>query len=577
MHQKLLFSLLLCATIFVYTNAGTSLLLKDPIPAISLEHIDPTLPPVVLAGETPRCSVLVLQQDFADTFGSPPAASNYTLPAECPFPWTRVILELSVFATDLQHDRVAAIWVGGAEVLRTATPRPMAPGAFWRVQKDVTRYSALFHSLSNGGSGVISMMLENSNVALPGVYSANVSLHFYRGSTHSVQSQPLLAYTSHPTIKGLYREPADLILPVSNPDGYYESGFWFRIDNDSAPGSKSITIPPNTYRAVLEIFVSYHGDDELWYTNPLRSSYLQQSPAVSFSTPRANGAFRQVYATLDGRFLGGHVPYAVIYPGAINPYFWSPVAAIGAFDMPSYDLDLTPFLGLMLDGAPHNIGLSVRDAQSFWLLTANLHLWTDPWSDHVHAGLLEYFAPAIKMNRNAEWRDRDGQSEIDAEGLVRFTGWVSSSKGNLTTQVRQKIKFKSQVEVQNRGTLTQIEVQNKERMMVAIQQGHQVLRRVQMLAEAPLQLQTSAAAAAGGTAEFRKARLYHQLVEAMSISEGQVVRFPITLKPSLIENDIQIIYMQHRWWRRARSRIGRTRRGQSLSAAVQDTEVEKRW
>ncbi|XP_072958774.1 peptide-N4-(N-acetyl-beta-glucosaminyl)asparagine amidase A-like [Typha angustifolia] len=515
LHRRL--SLLLLVIISILSQT-TSTILTDPIPTISLEHLDPTLPPVLLPGETPRCSVVVLQQDFADTVGAPPASANYTQPEECPFPWTRVVLELSIVASDLQNDRVAAIWIGGAEVLRTATPRPMAPGAFWHVHKDMTRYSSLLRGLSKGGA--VSMMLENSNEALPGVYSANVSLHFYRGSS-PIKSQLLKSsYASHPSIRGLYREPADLILPISNPNGYYGSGFWFRINNESGVESSTVTIPRNAYRVVLEIFVSYHGDDEFWYMNPLRSTYLQD--AQNLSAPRTNGGFRQVYATLDGRFVGGHVPFAVIYPGNINPYFWSPVAAIGAFDMPSYDLDLTPFLEFMLDGQPHVIGLGVRDAQQHWLVSANLHVWVDPWSDVVQAGLLEYFCPPIKMNRNAEWRYQDGQSEINAEGLVRFIGWVSSSRGNLTTQVRQKIKYKSQVEVQNHGTFTQVEVQNKMRMMVGLQKGHQPLGRVQLLMEAPLQMQTSNVNAAGG-AVLSKTRLYHQLMEAVTLTEGQAM------------------------------------------------------
>lgn len=232
----------------------------------TLEHIDPTLPPVLVPGQTPKCSVIALQQDFADTVGAPPASANYTQPPECPFPWTRVILELSVSASDLQKDRIAAVWIDGAEVLRTTTPIPKAPGSFWKVEKDITRYAALLRQLGqsgpNGTGGVISMMLENSNKALPGVYSANISLHFYRGMAAQATS---LGVNAHPTIRRLYQEPADLIIPVSNENGYFGSGFWFKVENDTHVVSSAVRIPTNSYRAVLEIFVSYHGDDENWY------------------------------------------------------------------------------------------------------------------------------------------------------------------------------------------------------------------------------------------------------------------------------------------------------------------------
>ncbi|CAL9127040.1 unnamed protein product [Musa textilis] len=487
------------------------------IPSVSLEHLDPTLP-AALPTQTPHCSLVVLQQDFADTVGASPASANYAHPSDCPFPWTRVVLELSVAATDLQESRVAAIWIDGAEVLRSATPIPMVSGAFWRVHKDVTRYTALLRRLADGG-GVISMMLENSNKVLPGVFSANVSLHYYRGPVDDGRSKSV-SNAAHPSVRSLYREPADLVLPISKPDGQYGSGFWYRIDNETGVESTTVAIPRNTYRAVLEIFVSYHGEDESWYTNPLRNNYLHQPTAAKVSAPRANGAFRQVYATIDGRYVGGHVPFPVIYPSAINPFFWSPVAAIGAFDMPSYDLDLTPFLALMLDGRPHEIGLGVRSALPHWLVNANLHLWVDYWSDAVQAGPVEYFAPAIQMNRNAEWRNPDGQSEIGAEGLERFSGWVSWSRGNLTTEVRHKIKLRSQVQVQNRGTVTQIDFVLKERTMVTVMRRNQWLARAQAVLDAPMQVQTAIVNAAGRPA-MKKMRLFHQLMEVVSLSEGQ--------------------------------------------------------
>ncbi|XP_039131947.1 peptide-N4-(N-acetyl-beta-glucosaminyl)asparagine amidase A-like [Dioscorea cayenensis subsp. rotundata] len=482
-----------------------------------LEHIDPTLPPA-LPGQTPKCSVLILQQDFANTIGAPPAMANYTEPADCPYPWTRVVLDLSVSASDVQKSRIAAIWLSGVEILRTTTPLPMSPGTFWRVQKDITRYTNLLRQLPGGAAGTAAagdgvkfyMMLENSNERLPGVYMANVTLHFYRGELVDGRR----GYTARPTVKGLYRQPADIILPVSQSCA--GNGFWFRIQNETHIPFSSLTIPRNTYRAVLEIFASHHEHDEFWYANPLRPSYS----SGEFSN--SNGGFRQLYATIDGKFVGGHVPFPVIYPGAINPYFWSPVAAIGSFDIPTYDLDVTPFLAMMIDGQPHEIGVGVRDALPHWLVTANLHLWVDVWSDSVVAGMGEYFAPEVRVNKNGEWRNVEGQSEVSADGLVRFTGWVASSKGNVTTRVRQKITFKSQVAVQNRGGVKQVEMTNKARGDVGLTMGHQILGRVQMFVEAPLQVQsTMETDPSGGVLE--RTRLFHQLEEVVNLNENQVV------------------------------------------------------
>ncbi|XP_020571763.1 LOW QUALITY PROTEIN: peptide-N4-(N-acetyl-beta-glucosaminyl)asparagine amidase A-like [Phalaenopsis equestris] len=515
MRIRNLITLLLLFTVTFSSTASS--LLRFPAANVTLEHLDPTLPPALTAKTPPKCSILVLHHVFANTAGEPPAVSNYVHPTECPFPWPRVVLELSIAASDVQKDRIAAVWLDGAELLRTATPLPMAPGTFWTVQKDVTRYAALFRRLCGVGAtttGVVSMMLENSNATLPGAFAANVTLHFYRGPL----SGQRFGYMIHPTAKDIYRRPADIILPVSQDNGECTTGFWFRLQNDTQIPTAPIAIPRNTQRAVLEIFASYHAHDETWYANPLRSAYTAAAPSPT------DGGFRQIYATIDGQFVGGHIPFPVIYPSSVNPYFWSPVAAIGAFNLPTYDLDLTPFLSILLDGQPHEIGLGVRDSQPYWLLAGNVHLWVDEWSDVVSAGVVEIRAPPLKVNRHAEWRNSDGGSEINAEGLVRFSGWVSSSEGNMTTTVRQKVKFRSQVEVQNRGAVAQVEMTNKERTSTAVlRNAQQTISRVQVFVEAPLQLQISRIKAMGG-AIFEKARLSHQLQEVVNLNEnGQAV------------------------------------------------------
>lgn len=520
LRYRLPFLLTLLSWTLAFCSFASAVALSQvPIPVtnVTLEHLDPTLPPVLTTETPPKCSALVLQHVFADTTGEPPAVANYTHPPECPYPWPRVLLELSVSASDVQKDRIAAVWFDGAELLRTATPLPMAPGTFWTVQKDVTRYTALFRLLSAGGSpaGVVSMMLENSNATLPGVFAANVTLHFYRGALSSKRFGSMV----HPTAKDIYRRPADIILPVSKDDGECGSGFWFLVENDTVVPAAAVAIPRNTQRAVLEVFASYHAHEESWYANPLQASY-------DGGDAYANGGFRQIYATVDGQFAGGHIPFAVIYPGSINPYLWSPVSAIGAFNLPAYEMDLTPFLSLMLDGMPHEIGIGVRDSQPYWLLSGNLHLWVDAWSDAVTAGVIEHRAPPLKLNRHGEWRNSDGGSEINAEGVVRFSGWVSSSEGNITTTVRQKVKFRSQVEVQNRGAITQVEMTNKERTTITMTKlGQQTTARVQVFVETPLQLHKSRVTAMGG-AVFEKARLSHQLQEVVNLNEnGQAVGF----------------------------------------------------
>jgi hypothetical protein len=122
------------------------------------EYLDPTYPVPRSPPGASTCVVPVLSYSFANTYGTPPAKAAYAPPAECPAPWSLVVLSFSVAIAGDQYDRVAAVWLDGAELLRTTTAEPTTDGVRWTIHKDVTRYSALLRS-PRGGE--LSVMLEN--------------------------------------------------------------------------------------------------------------------------------------------------------------------------------------------------------------------------------------------------------------------------------------------------------------------------------------------------------------------------------------------------------------------------------
>ncbi|RWV91599.1 hypothetical protein GW17_00046109 [Ensete ventricosum] len=247
-----------------FTLVLPSVLPDAPASSAGIELLDPTLL-LALPARTPKCTVAVLDHAFAAGVASLPVVSiNYTQPPDCSAPWTRVVLEVAMPASaPSRKHRVAAVWLHGVETLRTSTPPLLtAADSFWRVQKDVTRYAAILNRLAGGGN--VSMIVDNSAVDL----AADVSFHFYRGALSTS-----LKHTTHPSVWGLYREPADLVIPISREHGSYGSGFWFQISGNPQALAAPVTVPRNTYRAVLEILVSYHADDESWYMNPLRFTY----------------------------------------------------------------------------------------------------------------------------------------------------------------------------------------------------------------------------------------------------------------------------------------------------------------
>ncbi|XP_042509928.1 peptide-N4-(N-acetyl-beta-glucosaminyl)asparagine amidase A [Macadamia integrifolia] len=487
----------------------------------STEYYEITLP-LKTDKFSPSCSLLLLQHDFGNTYGLPPATASYSPPSDCPAPWSHVVLELQVSCQGEQYDRIVGVWLDGVEILRTSTAEPTDSGIFWKVRKDVTKYSSLL-SLSNL---TLSVMLENIiNDVFTGVYHVNISLLYYGQSGARVHSDspelfsnrklgPLIEEgtlglrsearklmfisgehdgrirsrtdsTEGQKLGVLSRKPADLIVPIAS-DG--SDGFWFRIENEFDVHLKRIQIPPNTYRAILEIYVSFHGNDEFWYSNP-PDAYIKLN---NLTTGRGNGAFRQVFVTIDGVLVGSQALFPVIFTGGINPLFWEPVVAIGAFNLPSYDIDLTPFLGLLLDGKDHSFGLGVSDGISFWLVDANLHFWLDPKLSTVQAKSVVYRIPPLSVNRDSKYDKLDGTFKVKAKTETHCSGWVKSTAGNFTTHVFQEFKFKNSIKYKKNGTYKEVEQKIKMKTDVRLETDEQrLLSRLVYKRTYPLRIITS--------------------------------------------------------------------------------------
>lgn len=347
------------------------------------------------------------------------------------------------------------------------------------------------------------MMLENLvNDEFTGIYHCNLTLDFYPiyDDGDDGYSARRISREVNPLKKHKKKEmagdsdPADLILPISNESS--ENGYWFRIQNKTDDvHSRSVVIPKNAYKAVLEVYVSFHGDDEFWYSNP-PNSYIEQN---NLTTGRGNGAFRRVVATIDGQVVGAVAPFPVIFTGGINPLFWSPVVAIGAFNLPSYDLDVTPFLGLLLDGQPHEFGLNVTDGISFWLVDANLHLWLDSDVSAVQAKLTQYIAPPLSIARGTKFFHLNGTFKIDAGSKFHFTGWVNSSFGNLTTDINHKLKLKHLIVILKDGNYKEVHLKGKVKMGVRTFMGPILLSHAAHKYKYPLSIVTSNSAGENNT------------------------------------------------------------------------------
>ncbi|XP_024543234.1 peptide-N4-(N-acetyl-beta-glucosaminyl)asparagine amidase A-like [Selaginella moellendorffii] len=447
-------------------------------------------------------SQLLLKYSFGNTISSPPVVVPYNPPQapECSEDWDKVILVWNVTSKGRQFDRISAVWLSGVEIFRTSTAEPTRKGIFWTVEKDVTKYRALLDKPQSLEVALANVIDETYT----GFFNVTLTANFYKSSNSSSSLVDAEA-------------PADIVLPVALPTSG-NGGYWFQIQNSSDAGRVELSnLPTNIYKAKLEVYVSFHGNDEFWYMNPT-NDYLD---ANNINTASRNGPYREVLVTVDGFLAGEICPLPVIFTGGINPLLWAPAAAIGAFDLPSYTLDITPFVGLLVDGGSHEIGFSVTNAFRFWLLDANLHLWLDHGSSETSGQLVSYNAPAAGISYDARYKGPVGSLRVAASRSLQYSGYVeSSSRGKLFTTSSYSYAFSNRMDFSgNNGEITTVDQSIDTNAKVVVASGDEQIELQQTSSSYPLHVFDSETTPADGSI-VSETRISHGVAEEIEVHHG---------------------------------------------------------
>ncbi|KAF8025888.1 hypothetical protein BT93_F2648 [Corymbia citriodora subsp. variegata] len=379
--------------------------------------------------DTKPCSYLVLQHDFANTYGRPPVLANYAPPSTCySQKFSKIVLEWSATCKGRQYDRIFGVWLDGVELLRSCTAEPRATGTFWSVKKDITRYYSLL--MKNSTLAVYLGNVVDSTYT--GVYHVKIKFHFYPADDEHLVGDVGSLENSVPG----YGSNADLILPISR-NLPLNDGLWFEIENATDIETKEL------------VYVSFHENDEFWYGN-LPNEYIQ---ANNLTGVAGNGPFKEVVVSLDGAVVGAVWPFTVVYTGGINPLLWRPITGIGSFDLPTYDIEITPFLAKILDGKLHEFGFSVTNALNVWYIDANLHLWLDDKRTRTAGQLLTYNCMPLVVSSVLDFKALDGKLTTRVSRSISSSGWVQSSYGKIMTTSKQAFNYSNVMVMGNDGNL----------------------------------------------------------------------------------------------------------------------------
>jgi hypothetical protein len=246
---------------------------------------------------------------------------------------------------------------------------PVRTGIFWNFQKDMTIWDTLLRSEQK-----VIMELDNLyDSVFTGNYNVTITA---------------LYYNDHVDLT-----PADMILPISAKLSSQNQSSLLSLPDQNA--TVSFALPRNMERAVVRILASGNSAEEFWY----KHVPTEYTDTFNNSAIRAYSPFREVQLLIDGQLAGVSWPFPIVFTGGLSPGFWAPIVGIDTYDVPSFEIDVTPFLPVLCDGKPHAFELKVvgydskttlgTTAENWWV-TASVFIWLDKDSDETR-GAVSYF------------------------------------------------------------------------------------------------------------------------------------------------------------------------------------------
>lgn len=330
-------------------------------------------------------------------------------------------MNFTVTSSGRQFDRLAIMYFNSTEVWRTSTAEPTVNGIRWEYHKDMSEYLYFWNSpqklIFDLGNLIDSTYTGPFNTTLRAIF-----------------------FTSQDTV-----EPASVIIPISARKGIVNAASVFTLPNENA--TNAISLPRNIKRAVFSVSACGQATEEFWWSNVLQSDINTFVPVVG--TLYGYSPFREVQVLIDGQLAGVHWPFPVIFTGGVVPGLWRPIVGIDAFDLREHEIDITPWLPLLCDGAEHtfeirvvgivddgkNSGMLTEAVGSSWLVTGKIFIWLDEDSESVTTGSAPTIllpAPVISVSQSLK------QNSTGANETLSYT-----------TDVKRSISISSQVKTQN--------------------------------------------------------------------------------------------------------------------------------
>jgi hypothetical protein len=319
-----------------------------------------------------------------------------------------------------QFDRTAAFYLGHANIFYGTTAEPRASlSPSWHVERDVTDLTAIFRSPQTGEANLGNFVGVSGGQNFNSIIFANASLEFFPASFAA--PVPLTP---------------DVVVPVNGSGG--DAG---TLNTTADQITQTLNLPVNTERVYLDVIAQSQSNDEFWYL-------CVPNDQTTNLESCGNTAFRETEITIDGKAAGVAPVSPWIFTGGIDPFLWEPIPGARTLDFEPYRVDLSPFAGLLADGQPHTVGVSVFNANSFFQVTANLLVFKDHGSQQVTGGILSNNltaapTPAVSEHIDTTTNGSSGSITVDSHRNFIISGFVNTSHGRVETTVGENVNFTS--------------------------------------------------------------------------------------------------------------------------------------
>jgi hypothetical protein len=423
-------------TVLPAAFAGAQVVLAPTTPQVgSLNPV--TAEPLVPRPTTKPCTVQLFNNlEFADFT---PKTYAYTPPADCPGPWAKVVFTADFTVTaGIQFDRTASFYLGEASIYYGTTSEPsptLSPD--WHVERDVTDLSYIFSAAQAGQAVLGNFVGVYNGTDYNGLIYANAALEFY----------PANRMNPAPAVP-------DIVVPVNGSGGNAGT-----LNTTTDTISQTLNLPENVERVYLDVIAQPQSSDEFYYFNVPDS---EENNLLSYG----GTAFRETEIWIDGNPAGVAPVYPFVNTGGIDPNLWLPIVANQTHGFKPFRVNLTPFAGLLSDGSAHTVAVSVFNADSYFLATANLLVYQDHRSKKVTGGVLEntLTEPAPMLTQNIGYNSTTGEYtgtiSDDSERSFVIKGYVNTSHGRVETTLTQKVAFNNTQEFDVNPVAQSPDIQN---------------------------------------------------------------------------------------------------------------------